>query len=82
MPELLVSFSDEQMTALLRLMEPLHPRDRGAFMREIAERFRGREAGDGELHRVAIALQRNYLGTLSRRGPGPDQLRRVARGRR
>jgi hypothetical protein len=54
------SFTDAQLDALMRVAAPLHPRDRRAFMEDVARALDGREIGDGSLHRVAIEIQRRY----------------------
>jgi len=54
------SFTDSQLDALMRVAAPLHPRDRRAFMEDVAAALNGHEVGDGNLHRVAIECQRRY----------------------
>jgi hypothetical protein len=49
-----VRLTDDQLTELMRLAQPLQPQCRDAFLRILAHELEGRAAvGDGELHRVA-----------------------------
>jgi hypothetical protein len=57
-----LSFTDEQLIELRDLAAPLYPAARAEFLRALAAEFADRsEVGDGELHRVAVALQRELL---------------------
>jgi hypothetical protein len=51
-----LKLSDNQLDALMRLAQPLQPRDRDAFLRILAYELRDRDVGDGELHRTAVAI--------------------------
>jgi hypothetical protein len=53
--------SDDQLTAVMRLAQPLQPQCRDAFLRILAHELRGRiDVGDGELHRVARDVIKSY----------------------
>lgn len=50
----MLRLSDDQLTVLMRLAQPLQPQCRDAFLRILAYELEGRaDVGDGELHRVA-----------------------------
>jgi hypothetical protein len=53
-------FSDAQLDVLMRAAAPLNPRDRAAFMQDVARALDGRELGDGVIYRVATEIQRRY----------------------
>jgi hypothetical protein len=56
-----LALTDAQLAALMRLAQPLQPRDRDAFLRILAYELRDRhDVGDGELHRVASAIIRSH----------------------
>jgi hypothetical protein len=48
-----IALSDEALTMLFQLAEPLSPSDRGEFLECVAQRLQGREIGDGVIARVA-----------------------------
>jgi hypothetical protein len=56
-----IRLSDDQLTELMRLAQPLQPQCRDAFLRILAHELRGRvDVGDGELHRTAHEIIRSY----------------------
>jgi hypothetical protein len=55
-----LALSDRQLTILRDAAEPLHPRDRGAFLQTVAELLDGEEIGDGAIARAAREAQRRY----------------------
>jgi len=53
--------SDEELDAVMRAAFPLQPRDRDAFLRDVANALQGQgELGPGLLHRVMCEIQRRY----------------------
>jgi len=53
-----IKLTDNQLSDLMRLSEPLHPRCRDAFLRILAHELRGQhDIGDG-LHRLALNVIR------------------------
>ena len=53
--------SDDQLSTVMRLAQPLAPHCRDAFLRILAHELRHRaDVGDGELHRRACAIIKNY----------------------
>jgi hypothetical protein len=56
-----VRLTDDQLTALMRLAQPLQPQHRDTFLRLIAHELQGRaDIGDGELHRVACDVIKSH----------------------
>jgi hypothetical protein len=57
-----IALSDEAMSMLLRLAQPLSPADRGVFLEAVADELRAYSViGDGLIMRVAATKQRRYL---------------------
>ena len=56
-----LSFTDEQLDALLRAATPIPPADRTAFLEEIAAKLDGKTIGDGVVFRVIREIQGHYL---------------------
>jgi hypothetical protein len=58
-----LSISDEQLTFLLTLVEPLHPSDRSRFLLDLAATLRHelQPLGDGILHRKAREVFAKYF---------------------
>jgi hypothetical protein len=56
-----LSFTDEQLDALLRAATPLAPGDRTAFLEEVAAKLNGQRIGDGVVFRVIREVQARYL---------------------
>jgi hypothetical protein len=57
-----LALTDESLSTLMRLAEPLQPIDRSAFLRDVAEQLGRHEVlGEGLVARVAAELQRRYL---------------------
>jgi hypothetical protein len=53
--------SDTQLDQVLRAARPLHTRDRGAFLRAVADGLRDcPEPGDGQVFRVVAEAQRRF----------------------
>jgi len=62
MPQKPIALSDDQMSALLAASYPLPPECRSAFLEACArELARLPEIGDGALHRVIMAVQREHF---------------------
>jgi hypothetical protein len=56
-----LALTDEQLHAVMRAAFPLQPRDRDAFLRDVATALQGiSELGPGLLHRVVCEVQRRY----------------------
>ena len=56
-----IALTDEQLTELMRLAQPLQPQCRDAFLRILAHELRDRvDVGDGELHRIAREVIKSY----------------------
>jgi hypothetical protein len=74
-----IAVSDEQLSAIMRAVEPLQPLERSAFLAALAPLLRGRnDVGDGELHRLIRELLRQTwhpphvaAGPQSHRNVGP-----------
>jgi hypothetical protein len=56
-----IALTDDQLAQVYRCAEPLHPRDRGAYLKDIAELLNGHEIGDGTVGRAAREAQARYL---------------------
>jgi hypothetical protein len=56
-----IRLTDSQLDVVIAAAEMLRVVDRDPFFREVAERLRGHEIGDGLLHRVIAKAQRHYL---------------------
>jgi len=57
-----LALSDEMLSTLLTLAEPLRRDQRGAFLQAVARRLRHEEVvGEGSVSRIARELQRLYL---------------------
>jgi hypothetical protein len=69
-----VAISDEAMAVLFDLARPLDPRDRTRFVEDVVAELGGHTEIDGGLvNRVAVPLQRQYLGFI--RGSGKARYR-------
>ena len=55
-----LSLSDEELDAVMRAAFPLQPRDRDAFLKDVANALQGHELGPGLLHRIVCEVQRRY----------------------
>jgi hypothetical protein len=68
-----LALTDDQMTVITKLAEPLVYADRGPFIERVAELLRGREIGDGAVHRAAEQAQKEFRRsvTLEDRGRRP-----------
>lgn len=61
-PRALLNLSDSQITAIMAACQPLPPRLRSAFLEQVAVTLSGcGELGDGVVHRVVKALQRQFF---------------------
>jgi gluconate kinase len=57
-----LALTDEQMSAVLRAAEPLEPRDRASFLRDVALALAAlAEPGDGSVALVCRAVQARYF---------------------
>ena len=56
----MLKLSDDQLSIIRRLAEPLLYADRDRFLRRVAELLRGREIGDGAVHRAAEQAQKEF----------------------
>jgi hypothetical protein len=65
-----LSFTDEQLDALLRAATPLPPGDRTAFLEEVASKLSGQILGDGLVFRAIREIQGRYLDPPSRLASG------------
>jgi hypothetical protein len=66
-----LSFTDEQLSALMRAATPLSPADRSAFLEEVAAKLSGQVLGDGLVFRTIREIQSRYLNPPGRLAPGP-----------
>jgi hypothetical protein len=64
----MLALTDDQLATVRRLAEPLHPHDRGPYLRRVAELLRDQEPGDGLIHRVAEQAQWDF-----RRSPALEE---------
>jgi hypothetical protein len=55
-----ISLTDHQLDILRRAAEPLHPRDRGAYLEMVADLLNGHEIGDDAVARAAAEAQRRH----------------------
>jgi hypothetical protein len=56
-----IRLTDDQLTELMRLAQPLQPQCRDIFLRILAHELRDRvDVGDGELHRTAHEIIKSY----------------------
>ena len=66
----LASFDDRELDVLLALARPIDQSLRDAFLQEVASQLEHHvERGDGLLHRIASAAQRQYLNGVSAHDP-------------
>jgi hypothetical protein len=56
----MLKLSDDQLSIIRRLAEPLLYADRDPFLQRVAELLRGRELGDGVVHRCAEQAQKEF----------------------
>ena len=54
----MLRLSDDQISIITKLAEPLLYVDRGPFLQRVAELLRGHEIGDGVVYRAAEQAQR------------------------
>jgi hypothetical protein len=66
-----LSFTDEQLDALLRAATPIPPGDRSSFLEAVAAKLNGKELGDGIVFRTIREIQARYLSPSARLAPGP-----------
>jgi hypothetical protein len=63
----MLKLSDDQISIIQKLAEPLLYVDRGPFLERVAELLRGCELGDGVVHRAAEQAQKEFRRTLEDR---------------
>jgi hypothetical protein len=56
-----LALTDDQLATIQRHAEPLHPADRDAYLRRVAQLLDGIEPGDGVVSRVARAAAREFF---------------------
>jgi hypothetical protein len=56
----MLRLSDDQMSIISKLAEPLLQVDRGPFLKRVAELLRGHEIGDGVVYRAAEQAQKEF----------------------
>jgi hypothetical protein len=56
----MLRLSDDQISIIKKLAEPLLYVDRGPFLERVAELLRGRELGDGVVYRCAEQAQKEF----------------------
>jgi hypothetical protein len=56
----MLRLTDDQIDIVRRLAEPLQYGDRGAYLLRVAELLRGRDLGDGIVHRAAEQAQKEF----------------------
>lgn len=70
-----MSFSDDEMTAIMQLAEPVPVEHRDAFLQSLADALAVYpETGVGVVHREAARLQRDFL-----RAPAPSRANKYYR---
>jgi hypothetical protein len=58
----MISLSDDELRSVMQAAAPIDPRDRGAFLRDVAsELAKYSELGPGVVGRVVANLQRKYF---------------------
>jgi hypothetical protein len=58
----MLALTDDQLQTVQRYAEPLHPADRDAYLRRVAQLLDGVvEAGDGVVARAARTAQREFF---------------------
>jgi hypothetical protein len=57
----MIALTDNQLLILKTLAAPLSPQQRHVFLEVVANRLSGIEIGDGTVHSVAVAVQRELL---------------------
>jgi hypothetical protein len=55
-----IRLTDAQLDVIMAAAESLAVADRDPFLRDVAERLRGHEIGDGILHRTIAEVQARY----------------------
>jgi hypothetical protein len=53
-------FSDEEMTLLLELSQPIEPAQRSAFLDAVAAAIEGQASGPGIIHQTSRRIQREF----------------------
>jgi hypothetical protein len=66
-----LSFTDDQIDAIMRAATPLSPDDRSSFLEEIAAKLDGKVLGDGIVFRAIREIQGRYLNPPEKLAPGP-----------
>jgi hypothetical protein len=66
-----LSFTDEQLSALMRAATPIPPADRSAFLEAVAAKLDCKVLGDGVVFRTIRDVQARYLSPSERLAPGP-----------
>ncbi len=56
-----IRLTDDQLGVIYSAAAPLHRADRDAFLRNVAERLRGIEIGDGSIARACRDAQRQFI---------------------
>lgn len=76
-----LSLSDDEYRAVEAAAAPIHPRQRDAFLKALAEELeRHPVVGPGVVHRCAADLQRRFGVEAQRVEPEPGSLRRAQDG--
>jgi hypothetical protein len=65
-----LSLTDDQMDIVTRLAEPLMYSDRAAYLLRVAQLLRGRDLGDGIVHRAAEQAQKEFRRSVALEGRG------------
>jgi hypothetical protein len=60
----LLHFSDEEMTLLLSLAQPIEPAQRSAFLDAVAAEIGEQPSGPGLVHQLGRRVQRRYFDPL------------------
>ena len=64
----MISLSDDELRIVMDAAAPIHPRDRGQFLRDVAaELAKYPELGPGVIGRVVAKVQKQHLNPPSRR---------------
>jgi hypothetical protein len=56
-----LALTDDQLSAVMRAAESLHPSDRQQFLEAVARALQGKMLGDGVVHRTCAEMQRRFL---------------------
>jgi hypothetical protein len=56
-----LSLNDDEYNAVMQVAAPIHPLQRGAFLKALAGELEQHVVGPGLVHRLAADIQRRYV---------------------